>query len=594
MQRIRGILAFVAIACIPCSQTCAESTPFTEAYDKQIVDWQSWSPELLQLAKEQNKPLFFYAAHFGNSLARTMRLETFANKMIAGVVNDTSIPILVDVNQEPELAAFLKRLASSHYNTKTWPICLWTNSSLAPIAGGGYLPPTDDWGSQGFLSIAKNVSEKWNTVFDETNSVANAKLTITLATSPLKAPKQLLEQGLADTAILEEESKSLSATEFRAKTQALDLVDETRAKSLSQSLEQKLLLILESAGFDSIDGGFFNGATDPQWSIPRFQKSASDQAQMLSVLARLHKRNPKPEYKDATRLTVGFLKSRLMKENGLVRQGFDSFSEGDTIYDAEGDHYLFEKTDLQSLSAEALELWELNSEGNLDASVDVLEIYKGKNIANAKSIDTLSASFDEHRASLQKIRSQREAPLEENVAYVATNSLVVCGLLDCYAGFGEKSYLELASSILESIESQCLSSDSGKLLNSDLKSDSANSMAYAYFISACIKFYDTSEDEKYLTKALEINSIWTNDPSFDSETSVALRVIPDSISSSVYRDGATPSVVGVHYKNLMALAKATNDDTYKAKAESLIEKTPTSVADKPGDHLTLLLSLISN
>ena len=591
MKTLLSLIALSAtfVANLQNSQAEAESA-FIASRSQDPVEWQFWSEELLERSAQDRKPLFFFVGHFGNSLARSMGSETFSNPMIAELINETTIPVLVEVNQQPELASFLLQLAAENFQTNEWPVCIWTTSALAPINGGGYLPPTDDWGRQGFLTIARNVSELWSTQREEVESQASERLQASRATIDSSVRPTNLSEAIEAASKLLAESQSLSAAQLAVLTQALPSLPLEQADALRQSIEDRVNSFLSGAGFDPVSGGFFVGANDPNWRLPLFQKSTADQALMLQSLARLYSRSPNPEYKDLMRLAISFVETSLLKENGLVREYLDSYAVGDTRESTEGSFYLFDQSDLDSLSPEELAPFGLKPEGNLGPEIDILGTYGKKNIPYVATRDALSASNDNKRNILIQKRSQKSKPQSEDAGYVSTNALLAQGLVEAYGATEETQYLEFAQTLLKSIMGRAFDESHKTLYNSDRRATLASSAAYAHCIVAALSLYQTTEDSDHLDTAISIHRIWENDARFESSNRLKLAIEGNDLAVASYRDDSRPSAASVHLGNLSRLAKLTGDSSYQDEKTEILSGAPQLLAQSPEKFLALIVA----
>ncbi|MDQ8205180.1 DUF255 domain-containing protein [Pelagicoccus sp. SDUM812003] len=586
------ILTFTTL-CLGASSLVQAQTSFIELREGDPVNWQPWSEDLLTRAEQESKPLFFFVAHFGNSLANAMGHETFQNQTIAKLVNETTIPVLVDSTQTPELAAALLGLASEHFQTSGWPVCIWTTSALAPLEGGGYFPPTDDWGSQGFLTLARNVSEKWNTQRDEFVSQAKQHLESSLATLDLTDATIDLTQALDYAIVPTADAPALSSGALASATQALPLLPDPAADRQSSEIASLIETIYAGAGFDPISGGFFIGANDPSWRLPLFQKSAADQALMLSALARLYETDPKDEYKNLIRLTAMFVDRELKKKNGLAHEYLDSFAPGETPDMIEGSYYLLEDDDISDLSPDQLGAFGLASGGNLSADIDILGLYQGLNIAYSPEPTALSPSLDAAREALQAIRAEKKAPRKEATAFVSTNALLVEGLAAAAAATDESSLRTQAIELYASLLKTTWRAADATLANSDLQDASpASSAAYARLISASLALLELTGQDVYLENAKAIDAAWRNDARFDPQNRLTLAVsgMDTKLPLGSYIDSSRPAVASVHLRNLSKLASKTGDQSYLSELKSHLSSLPSQAEGAPDRYLSLLVA----
>lgn len=570
---LRQILSCIGIVLFAAPITHAGN--FVDRHSDNNVEWLEWDANLTQQATNDEKPLFFLVGHFGSGLTRAMAVETFANKTISAMVNDTSIPVAVDINQSPELAAYLFHLAETNFNAADWPVCIWTTDQLAPLAGGGYFPPTDDWGSQGFLSVGRNVHEQWTT--DKANFIAaaNDRMTRTLATKPYEVSSTLRQEAIATVQTPQPDIQELKASVLFSLTAS------------GINISERLDRIILNAGFDSIEGGFFIGSNDPNWRLPLFQKSASDQALMLIALSKLNQAHPKSGYLDAIRLTSHFVGNVLLKPNGLSRQYFDSFAADETMDMPEGSHFLVSVGDFTQLGEEAISLWGLSPKGNLDEDTDILGIYKNQNVPYAIDWTALSSSSDEARSQISTMRASKPVPASDDIGYTSTNALIVQAYANLASTTGNKQYEKKAVALLKAIEKANTDLNGKRIYNSDQGSQPASSQAYASLIAAYLDIHDITSKKSYLKKALKTLALWQEDSRY-SPRNETLYKLPTNLSFAITRDHDIPSVVSIHIQNLKRLAKLTNNPSHQERAKILLERIPDHA---PEHKLSLILAV---
>lgn len=570
--------AIALVAPVFCHALLADDSPFERQMKATLAQWAEPTPQSLALARERDRPVFFFVGHFGNSLSRAMATETFSNQTIADVLNETTVPVLVDAAESPELAAFIRQLAEDHFKANDWPICLWTTSELAPIGGGGYFPPTDDWGGQGFLSLERNVAERWAANKSEAVESADARLKSSLAT---KAPlsSDAFSQAIARATEPRTDTVSLEAAEMLALA-GLGAENRSFVSSVIAQSSQR-------AGFDSVAGGFFIGANDPEWRIPLFQKSTSDQALMLETLATVYRDEPKPELRDLARLTQLYIETSLLNERGLAIRYIDSFMKGDAPDALEGGHYLIDAAGVASLDETTIQLWSLSPDGNVDPNADILGLYTGLNIPYPASLETLAAKTDAARAPLLALRAAK-APLQrDEIASTAVNAQIVSGLAAVSQSMSDDSALVRAKSIFDAISAHCVSA-AGHLASDDKGAAPASSFDFAYLIAAALDLHQATGDDAYLQRALKLEQEWTANPRFSKSQPYALPLLGTEISYIVVRDNDVPSVAATQIRNLRRLTQQTGDNSFQAKADALLAVTQGSEDPLRGSFLSLL------
>lgn len=564
----------------------ASQSALWKAHQSDTVEWRHWRAELLENAKTEDKPLFFFVAHYGNSLARAMLTETFQNKTIAATLNESTLPVLVDINEQAELAAFLRSLASQRFDAGELPICIWTDSELTPLNGGGYFPPTDDWGGQGFLSLARNVDDQWrNTREDFLIAAKSGPLT-----TPVRKAHSL--SGLAATpdhfpleALQATDAPTLPALALYNYASALDFLPNEKRVELCSVIDETLLHITSGAGFDSVSGGFFSGSNDAGWRLPLFQKSTSEQALMILALSKLSECNPKTEYIDLIKLTAHFIESELNNDQGNSIQYLDSFAPGESLDTTEGSYYLVSGDGVTSLSPESIKTWGLDENGNLTDDIDILGLYKDLNVPYTHSRAALSTKSSQLRKELQELRQNKPRPLSDNTGYTATNALIIEAFIAASKATDQKSYLDEAEKRFNRLLATNFDRNSSTLYNSDSRSLPANSLDYSYLISASLKLQNATEKKKYRKTAKSILKAWKEDDRFPAPNLLNRPSGNDGIWFASYADGAIPSAASVQIRNLITLEGSDSDSI-----DAILSDVPASIEDSPERFRSLFIA----
>ncbi len=546
-------------------------------HETDTVEWQRWSAKTIDAAKSADKPLFFFVAHYGNSLARSMLTETFQNQTIAATLNETTIPVLVDVNEEPELAALLSRLALEHFSADGLPTCLWTDTRLAPLNGGGYFPPTDDWGGQGFLSLTRNVAEQWHSNRADYLVPANERLEKSLAKTPQSLSQLSQHQGMftPDT-FVEREAPTLLALDLYTAASYAASLPQDESEELRAAMREHLSRIVSGAGFDSIDGGFFIGSNDPNWRLPLFQKSTIDQAYMLLALSELHQLDPKPEYTDLIKRTVEFIERDLLKTNGLARQYSDSFAPGEPPDTIEGSYYLIAGSEISTIDPFSVEAWGLSEKGNLDENTDILGIYTTQNVPYAKSHEVLSDKFEKARQELQAIRRQKAKPSSEDIGYTATNALLARALAKASQATDNAHYQAIAAKLLQNTLASNFSPAEHTLFNSDQKTLKASSQDYVQLIAAASVLNEIDNSANFLDTANTIAKSWLSDKRFSSENPLERDLGLADIGTTIYNDSSLESPLSLYLESL----DLKSEEAQKTAA-TILESLPSLAVSQP-------------
>ena len=82
-------------------------SPYLRMHGEDPVHWQTWGPEVLQLAEKHQRPIFISSGYFSCHWCHVMQAENYTQAHIAKRLNETTIPVKVDRELQPALDKYL-------------------------------------------------------------------------------------------------------------------------------------------------------------------------------------------------------------------------------------------------------------------------------------------------------------------------------------------------------------------------------------------------------------------------------------------------------------------------------------------------------
>lgn len=277
---------------IAASPLAESPSAFERAHASSPVRFERWGDAAFARAKAEQKPVYVVVGAFTQELARAMREQSFAREENAALLNESFICVVVDRDERPDLAAFLQAYVNVVKQMQGWPLNVWLTPELKPFDGASYLPPSDEWGKEGFPNAVRRVVSAWQSDPEAQRAKADEALATLSAFAPAAPPAI---DGSALTALVDEARAGWMAV-YDAATggfgdpprrlepelfRFLLATDDTAAR---EAARVTLNAILASPVRDPLDGGFFRSASDPAWQQPTFQKTLADQARMALAL----------------------------------------------------------------------------------------------------------------------------------------------------------------------------------------------------------------------------------------------------------------------------------------------------------------------
>ena len=136
------------------------------------IDWWYWGEEALNLAKEQNKPIFLSIGYSSCHWCTVMESEAFCNPDIAEYLNENFIAIKVDREERPDIDSIYMSALQMMTGQGGWPLNIFlTPDDLVPFYGGTYFPVNPRYGRPGFLEILKSLHDFFHNQKDKLNSL---------------------------------------------------------------------------------------------------------------------------------------------------------------------------------------------------------------------------------------------------------------------------------------------------------------------------------------------------------------------------------------------------------------------------------------
>jgi uncharacterized protein YyaL (SSP411 family) len=257
---------------------------FVRAHADSPIRWQAWGEEAFAAARAQDKPLYVLVGTFTHELARAMREQSFTREETAAIVNESFIPVVVDRDEHPALAAFLQVYLDQAKQMQGWPLNVWLTPELRPFDGATYLPPTDEWGKEGFPNAVRRIAAAWQAdpaarrtrASDTLDTLAPFDVQTTLEVSDVRAA---LADGLdAWIGMSDPDNGGFGDPPRRLEAELLRFLLRQDETATRVAAERTLRSAAASPMRDPLDGGFFRSTGDAAWQTPTLQKTLADQA----------------------------------------------------------------------------------------------------------------------------------------------------------------------------------------------------------------------------------------------------------------------------------------------------------------------------
>ena len=468
MRRRLLLLAALLPACAGVGPVAAASAarPLAEAPSQFLrqqadspVTWMPWGDEAFDRAQREERPLFVAVGSTQSELSAAMNRQTFSNPEIAAFLNEHFVCVLVDREEHPAVAAQGQAFVRAVKQLSGWPLNLWLTPELLPFDGATYLPPSEEWGKEGFLNAARRVAAAWQQDAGRARSEAVEAVRTIAEFEALPKPEPFrvgdVRTSLQGSAAAwreqsDPERGGFGETPRHPEPEMLRFLLLADEESRNAAVEN-LRATLRSAVRDPVDGGFFRYTADGEARIPYFQKRLADQARLVLALLDAAQLTSDPVFSAAARDALDYTLSRLARSEGGFIAGEDSTGTGGRAF-----HVWTHRELTQALGAKAgaalAQALGAKPDGNVSREDDPSGALLGQNIL-AGAPDSAQR---EALAKLRGIRDRRPAPARDESVIAGEQGLILLALARAGRELEESRYTEAARTTAAFIERSLL------------------------------------------------------------------------------------------------------------------------------------------
>jgi uncharacterized protein len=586
---------------------------YLQKHAENPIDWWFWSPEALEQAKTDNKPIFLSIGYSSCHWCTVMEGEAFSDPAIAAYLNQYFLPIKVDREERPDLDSIYMQALQMMIGQGGWPLNIFlTPDDLVPFYGGTYFPVEPRYGRPGFLQVLQSIRRFYDVETEKLNNFKQEILNLLQSSTILTvSPENILNQELLNqgfevsTGIIQPNYPGspsfpmIPYSQLALQGTLFELKSRYDGKNLTLQRGKDLAL---GGIYDHVGGGFHRYTVDATWTVPHFEKMLYDNGQIVEYLANLWSLgHHEPAFKRAIKWTIQWLKREMTSPEGYFygSQDADSFVNAEDQEPEEGAFYVWRYRELEEI---------LSPEGfrelELEFTVTGNGNFEGNNVLQREGTETLSPTLEQALEELFKVRygdfpekitifkpvinnqearnfpnynSGRIPPVTDPKMIVAWNSLMISGLARTYAVFQDQIALELATQAANFILTNQWQNGRFYRLNYQGKpSIFGQSEDYALFIKALLDLQACCpQEDHWIEKAIKIQDefdeyFWSVEMGgyYNNSSDASQDLL---IRERSYQDNATPSANGIAVSNLVRLFLLTENLDYLQKAEQILQ-----------------------
>ncbi len=411
-------------------------SPYLAMHGGDPVQWQTWGPEALALARAENKPLFVSSGYFACHWCHVMQRESYSDPQVAALLNEYFIPVKVDRELQPALDAHLIAFVERTRGQAGWPLNVFLTPEGYPLVGLTYSPRDN------FLSLLEKLRALWADEADALKVTAE-KASLVMgknsrrAASPARMDGALLRDRLITSALSlgdDMEGGFGRQSRFPMAPQWSVLLQRQQARP-NRQLQQLIALTLDQmAGQgmrDHLGGGFFRYTVDPSWQVPHYEKMLYTQALLSRLYLQAAAVLQRPDYRDVARDTLDFSLDVLRGEGG----GFIASLSAVDPQGLEGGGYLWQPEQLEAALDEqelafARQRWRLQGAAHAEGGylpvdgepLEALSREMGRPVAELRQLE------QRVKAKLVRARAPRNHP-RDGKQLAAWNGLMLSALV---------------------------------------------------------------------------------------------------------------------------------------------------------------------
>ncbi|MFD1640885.1 DUF255 domain-containing protein [Halohasta litorea] len=279
------------------------------------VEWRSWGQEAFAEAERTATPILLSLSATWCGACHEMDARTYAEPRIAANINDSFVPIRVDVDRHPRVR--------ERYNMGGFPTTAFLTPQGHLLTGATYLGP------DGMRQVVDRIRELWSEKGAAAGRVPRA---LTDEPTPAGELSERIEEHIAGQ-LTEQFDPHHGGWGTEAKFPMSRTIEFALKRERQQAL-QTLDAIAQHL-HDTVDGGFFRFATSGDWSDVRYEKVLDTNAALLRAFANAYLYTGEEAYREPAARTVEYLTDTLW--TGIAIGGSQGPGQGAAYYTLSAD-----------------------------------------------------------------------------------------------------------------------------------------------------------------------------------------------------------------------------------------------------------------
>ncbi|MBK1864780.1 thioredoxin domain-containing protein [Aestuariivirga sp. YIM B02566] len=573
-----------------------ETSPYLLQHKDNPVHWMAWGDAAFARAKAEDKPVILSIGYAACHWCHVMAHESFEDDETAQLMNAHFVAIKVDREERPDVDRLYMQALHSLGEQGGWPLTMFLTPDGHPFWGGTYFPKESLYGRPSFRYVLKELTRIWRDERDKVETNATAILSA-LNREPARPTDEAhlsleLAQDAAQVflrAIDFEHGGLKGAPKFPQASLfsfLWTMAEHSRDPRLADAVTTTLTHICQGGIYDHLGGGFARYSVDPLWLVPHFEKMLYDNAQLVSLMARVASRTGNPLFRVRIEETIGFVLREMTTPIGAFAASYDADSEGE-----EGKFYVWSADEIARLLPEKdytlfARTYDVTSSGNWEGHI-ILNRLSSLALLDPDNENKLAASRD----LLFAQRKNRIPPGYDDKVLADWNGLMISALADAALLLARPDWAQTARAAFAAIIAHHWRD--GRLHHSwrdgRLRYD-ATAEGYAHLITAALALGAITPGGDHLATAEKfcaamIAHHWDAKRGAFAFASNEAGLIHRGIQG---HDDATPNANGVMLRNLTGLHHLTGNPDYLDKAQAIHRAFAAEAISNPFGYASLI------
>jgi uncharacterized protein YyaL (SSP411 family) len=482
-----------------------ETSPYLLQHKDNPVDWEPWSPEALERAAQEDKPILLSIGYSACHWCHVMERESFEDPETATYMNEHFVPIKVDREERPDVDDIYMEAVQGMTGQGGWPLTVFLDPEGVPFYGGTYFPPEPRQGMPSFRQVLEATAGAYANQREELRE-ASARIRESLgAVGRVEQSDEPLDESVLARAIsglqgtFDRTNGGFGgAPKFPPASTLEFLLDRGQGDPVRLTLDK----MLHGGIYDQLGGGFHRYSVDATWLVPHFEKMLYDNALLARVYLHGWQVMGEERWRRACEETLDWTLREMRGPEGGFYSALDADSEGE-----EGRFYVWDEEEMRTalsddgLSGDAIErvlgYWGVSPAGNFEGR-NILHVPLGPSAQRP-------AELEDARTALYAWRDRRVRPGLDDKRICSWNALMIAALADAGAALRRQEYLDAACSCARFVWESMR--DSNGHLQRTWKEGDGRLNAYledhAFLLEALLRLYEATLEVRWFDAARE-------------------------------------------------------------------------------------------